>query len=78
MRHARAADAAIVLSSETVIAAAFGAVFMGDRIGATGLAGCALILACVLAVQLQPVAQRWWADTMAARARQHRARRTST
>ncbi len=62
MRHARAADAAVVLSSETVFTAAFGAVFMGDRMGATGLAGCALILACVLMVQLQPIVSRWFAD----------------
>lgn len=64
-RHTRAADSAIVLSSETVFAAAFGAVFMGDRIGATGLAGCALILACVLIVQLQPLVGRWFANSTA-------------
>jgi drug/metabolite transporter (DMT)-like permease len=58
-RHARAADSAIVLSSETVFAAAFGAAFMGDRLGPDGLAGCALILACVLMVQLQPTIWRW-------------------
>ena len=58
-RHARAADSAIVLSSETVFAAAFGALFMGDRLGATGLGGCGLILACVLMVQLQPIVWSW-------------------
>jgi drug/metabolite transporter (DMT)-like permease len=62
-RHTRPADSAIVLSSETVFAAASGAVFMGDRIGALGLAGCALILACVLMVQLQPIVSRWFAET---------------
>jgi drug/metabolite transporter (DMT)-like permease len=62
-RHTRAADSAIVLSSETVFAAAFGAIFMGDRIGATGLAGCALILACILMVQLQPLVWRWFANS---------------
>ena len=61
-RHTRAADSAIVLSSETVFTAAFGAAFMGDRIGATGLAGCALILAGVLLVQVQPLVWRWFAD----------------
>ena len=61
-RHTRPADSAIVLSSETVFAAASGALFMGDRIGSTGLAGCALILACVLMVQLQPIVWRWFAD----------------
>ncbi len=62
LRHAHAADAAIVLSSETVFAAAAGAAFMGDRMGASGVAGCALILACVLLVQLQPIVWRWFAD----------------
>ena len=62
-RHTRAADSAIVLSSETVFAAAFGAAFMGDRIGPSGLAGCALILAGVLVVQLQPIVWRWFADS---------------
>jgi drug/metabolite transporter (DMT)-like permease len=54
-RHAPAADAAIVLSSETVFAALFGAAFMGDRLGATGVAGCALILLCILLVQALPL-----------------------
>ena len=62
-RHTRAADSAIVLSSETVFAAAFGAAFMGDRIGPSGLAGCALILAGVLVVQLQPILWRWFTDS---------------
>ena len=65
-RHTRAADSAIVLSSETVFAAAFGALFMGDRIGDAGLAGCALILGCVLMVQLQPLVWRWFAGTSSA------------
>jgi len=55
-RQAPAADAAIVLSSETVFAALFGAWLMGDRLSAHGLAGCALIFACILAVQLVPLA----------------------
>jgi len=63
LRHAHAADAAIVLSSETVFAAAAGALLMGDRMGAPGLAGCALILACVLLVQLQPIVWRWFAES---------------
>jgi drug/metabolite transporter (DMT)-like permease len=39
-----AADAAIILSAETVFAALFGFLLMGDRLNASGIAGCALIL----------------------------------
>ena len=54
-RHAPPADAAIMLSSETVFAALFGAVFTGDRLGAYGLFGCALILLCIALVQAAPM-----------------------
>ena len=57
LRHAHPADAAIILSTETVIAALVGAAPMGDRLsltGLAGLAGCALILACMLSVQVLP------------------------
>ena len=57
-RHAQPADAAIILSSETVFAALFGAWIMGDRLAPTGLAGCALILGCILAVQMLPALRR--------------------
>lgn len=58
-RHAPPADAAIVLSAETVFAALFGAWLMGDRLGPAGLAGCGLILGGILLVQCWPrVAQR--------------------
>ena len=66
-RHAHPADAAIILSSETVFAALFGAALMGDRLSLTGLAGCALILACILSVQVLPLLhQRWVARQMTA------------
>jgi drug/metabolite transporter (DMT)-like permease len=54
-RHAHPADAAIILSSETVFAALFGALFMGDRLAASGIAGAGLILACIVAIQIQPL-----------------------
>ncbi len=54
-RSAHAADAAIILSSETLFAAAFGYVLLGERLNSTGLAGCALMLACILLVQLMPL-----------------------
>lgn len=54
-RYAHAADAAIILSSETLFAALFGFWLMGDRLGSTGLLGCGLILASLLLVQLLPL-----------------------
>lgn len=57
-RYAHAADAAVILSSETLFAALFGYLLMGDRLGAAGLLGCALILASMLAIQLMPLLRR--------------------
>ena len=54
-RHAHAADAAIVLSSETLFAAVFGYVLMGDRLNTAGLVGCALIIVSMMGVQLLPM-----------------------
>jgi len=54
-RYAHAADAAIILSGETLFAAAFGYVLLGERLTATGLVGCGLMLACILLVQLMPL-----------------------
>lgn len=53
-RWTRPADASIILSSETLFAALFGAWLMGDRLGPAGWAGCSLILAGIVAVQLLP------------------------
>jgi drug/metabolite transporter (DMT)-like permease len=64
-RNTAAADAAIILSSETVFAALFGYALMGDRLNALGWSGCALILACILLVQLLPM----WRERVAAAAR---------
>ena len=57
-RHTHEADAALLLSSETVFAAFFGAVLAGDRLAPAGWAGCALILACILAAQAVPLLAR--------------------
>jgi drug/metabolite transporter (DMT)-like permease len=54
-RYAQPADAAIILSAETVFAALFGFLLMGDRLDASGLAGCALILVCIIVVQVAPM-----------------------
>ena len=54
-RYAAAADAAIILSAETLFAALFGFLLMGDRLNAMGFGGCALIFVCILAVQMAPL-----------------------
>jgi drug/metabolite transporter (DMT)-like permease len=54
-RYAHATDASILLSSETVFAAAFGYALMGDRLNVAGLAGCALIFFSMLGVQVLPL-----------------------
>ncbi|GAB4355541.1 MAG: DMT family transporter [Oricola sp.] len=54
-RHTTAPQAAILMSSEALFAALFGALFLGERIGRTGLAGCALIFCAILAVELVPM-----------------------
>lgn len=54
-RYADAADAAIILSAETLFAAMFGFLLMGDRLNVVGIAGCVLIFACILAVQMMPM-----------------------
>ncbi|WP_417771139.1 DMT family transporter [Stappia sp.] len=48
-------DAAILLSSEALFAALFGALLLGERLTPTSLAGCLLIFAAILVVQLAPL-----------------------
>lgn len=57
-RYAHAADAAIILSSETLFAAAFGYLLLGERLNTSGLLGCGLMLGCILLVQLAPLVTR--------------------
>lgn len=54
-RYAHATDAAIVLSSETLFAAVFGYLLMGDRLDTAGLLGCGLIFVSMMGVQLLPL-----------------------
>ncbi|MCK5933710.1 MAG: DMT family transporter [Fulvimarina manganoxydans] len=54
-RYTTAAQAAIFLSSEALFAALFGVLLLGERIGPSGLFGCALIFAAMLAVELGPI-----------------------
>ena len=54
-RHAHASDAAIILSAETVFAAIFGYLLLGERLGPAGIVGCGLILASMLSIQVLPL-----------------------
>lgn len=54
-RYTQAADAAIILSSETVFAAMAGYFFLGERLSLVQLSGAALILAGIMAVELIPL-----------------------
>lgn len=54
-RYTHEADAAIILSSETVFAALAGFVFLGERLSALELTGASLIFVGIMAVQLLPV-----------------------
>ncbi len=53
-RWTRSSDAAVLLSSEALFAALFGAWLLGDRLDAIAVAGCALILAAIVMVQIVP------------------------
>ncbi len=48
------AAAAILLSSESLFAALFGALLLGERLGYLGYLGCALIFFALLIVELKP------------------------
>jgi drug/metabolite transporter (DMT)-like permease len=50
-RRVSAARIAVIFSLETVFAGLAGYLFAGDRIGAVGLAGCALILAGIVVAE---------------------------
>ena len=56
-RYTTAPQAVIFLSSEAPFAAAFGALFLDERIGRMGLLGCVFILVAMLMVELLPL--RW-------------------
>ncbi|MCK9985201.1 MAG: hypothetical protein AzoDbin1_01673 [Azoarcus sp.] len=54
-RHTLAADAAILLSCETLFAAIAARIFVGEVLTPMQLLGGALIFACVMAIQLLPL-----------------------
>ncbi|MTI09247.1 DMT family transporter [Curvivirga aplysinae] len=54
------ADAAIIISMETVFAAMTGMAFLGERLSPIDFVGCALILSAVFLVELTPMLTRGW------------------
>ena len=53
-RYTSASSAAILLSSESLFAAIFATLLLGERLGLIGYIGCALIFTAILAVELLP------------------------
>ncbi len=56
-RRSPPAHAAILLSMESVFAALGGGIFLGERLGLRGAAGCGLIFAGMIAAQLPLIVQ---------------------
>ncbi len=54
-RYTQAADAAIVMSSETLFASFFGFLLLGEVLDFEGILGCILILLCIVLIQLLPL-----------------------
>ena len=57
-RHTPPAEAALILSLESVFAALAGALLLGERLTALGAVGCALILAGAVVVEVGPTLAR--------------------
>mgnify|MGYP006173661481 FL=1 len=53
-RFTHSSDAAIILSSEALFATLAGMIFLNEQLAIVHLAGCFIILACVIWVQLLP------------------------
>lgn len=53
-RYTSASSAAILLSSESLFAAIFATILLGESLGFVGYIGCALIFVAILAVELVP------------------------
>ena len=57
-RHAAPATAAILLSTEALFAAFFGALLLGESVGAAGYLGGLLIFLAILAIEIVPLRRR--------------------
>jgi drug/metabolite transporter (DMT)-like permease len=57
-RHTPAAEAALIMSLESVFAAVAGALLLGERLTSLGAAGCVMILCGAVLVELAPALRR--------------------
>lgn len=57
-KHTPPADAAVIMSGETVFAAIAGALILGDRLSTLGYFGCAIMFICILSVEILPILRR--------------------
>ncbi|MEM9331898.1 MAG: DMT family transporter [Pseudomonadota bacterium] len=53
-RYTSESAAAVLISTESLFAALFGALFLGERLQSIGYVGCAMIFAAILIVELMP------------------------
>lgn len=53
-QYTPASDCAVILSAESLFAALFGFLMMGDRLALAGMAGCGLIILAILMVEFGP------------------------
>lgn len=63
-RHTPPADAAVILSAESLFAALAGGLLLGERLDVMGWVGCVMILIAVIAVQVIPGWQRRRSSTV--------------
>lgn len=59
-RYTPATEAALIMSLESVFAAISGAILLGERLGLIATAGCALIMAGVVMIEVIPILPRRW------------------
>jgi drug/metabolite transporter (DMT)-like permease len=57
-RHTPPAEAALIMSLESVFAFVGGALLLGERLHRTAMVGCGMILLAVLIVEVVPVLRR--------------------
>lgn len=64
-KHIPTAEAALIMSLESVFAAIAGAIILGERLKLSAMSGCALILLAVIVVETAPMLQGYLVDRRA-------------